>query len=175
MATREKIQTSRDFSVAGCSHGRVRHLPFRGTKLACPNRQCLDLTIRLNYRKIIFSYVTFLGRCITPKDKESAANGQFTAQARSSCNRSESRSLTKNRLLFPSYCARIHRRLGESRLESFRSAFSNKVRKHLCSGMRTQDRGLKVSTVPPWCREAHQHSQGGTVHPIRDILNRTLT
>jgi hypothetical protein len=52
-------------------------------------------------------------------------------------------------LPFSSYRARVHGSFSMPRFGSYRSAFSNKVSKYLCSSMRAQDRDSKVSTEPP--------------------------
>ena len=38
MATREKTKQAETSVSQGTVYGRVRHLPFRGPNLACPNR-----------------------------------------------------------------------------------------------------------------------------------------
>jgi hypothetical protein len=73
---------------------------------------------------------------------------------------------------FSSYRGRV---LITPHFEPFHSAFGNKVGKHLRPTYQKQSHQGKTPQVPPWCREAHQRSRDGTVRPIRDGLNRTLT
>jgi hypothetical protein len=110
-----------------------------------------------------------------PKYRKGRSEIHFTALAQA-LSRNRNLFLRLAEMLLSSYRARACGIFDVPRFELFRSAISNEVGKHLCSTYQKQGyQGKKAQRLPPWCREAHQHSQDGTVRPIRDGPSRTLT
>jgi hypothetical protein len=104
--------------------------------------------------------------------KHRKAEKKFNSRHQQALSRDGNLFVCLSEMEFSSYRGRV---LVTPHFELFYSAFSNKVGKHLHPIYQKQSRQSKIPQVPPWCREAHQHSRDGTVRPIRDGLNRTLT